>query len=80
LQTRALPTGLCCHPNDLCTDLIAREAGILINDENGQQLRAPLNVEADVSWIGYANQNIRARVEPTLRAALQKHGLMPRSA
>lgn len=75
LQERGWKPGLCCHPYDLCTELVAREAGVLITDENGQQLQCPMNLDADVSWVGYANQQIRALVEPVLQKAIQRHGL-----
>jgi len=67
--------GLCCHPYDLCTELIARAAGVSIVDAGGRQVDAPLDVEADVSWIGYANGAIRAQVEPVLRQLLLERGL-----
>lgn len=57
---------LCSHPYDVCTELIAREAGVIITDEHGDRLTAPLDVESPVSWIGYANSAIRAQLEPTL--------------
>jgi hypothetical protein len=57
---------LCCHPYDLCTELIAREAGVAVTDERGAHLDAPLDIRADVSWIGYANASIRRKVEPLL--------------
>lgn len=75
LHRRSRATGLCCHPYDLATELVAREAGVLVTDETGEQLRAPMNLEADVSWIGYANNHIRALVEPLLQLAIQEHGL-----
>jgi hypothetical protein len=67
---------LCCHPYDLCTELIARELGVIVTDEHGEPLRAPLDVEANCSWVGYANGAIRAQVEPLLRNALSRRGLM----
>ena len=73
---RGLPRLLCCHPYDLCTELIAREAGVVVTDVNGGPLTAPLAVEPDVSWVGYANERVRASVEPLLKAALQKRGLL----
>jgi hypothetical protein len=76
LKQRGLGSSLCCHPYDLCTELIAREAGVHITDEMGYQLRAPLNLETAVSWVGYANEHIRACVEPLLQNALQNHGLV----
>ncbi len=70
-----VPTqSLCCHPYDLCAELIARECGVVVTDERGRRLDAPLNVEADVSWIGYANAELRDRVEPVLHAALKARG------
>jgi hypothetical protein len=80
LKDRGLQNGLCCHPYDLCTELIAREAGVLIADEAGFPLGASLNLEAEVSWVGYANGHIRSCVEPLLRNALKKRGLFAHSA
>ena len=65
---------LCCHPYDLCTELIARECGVVVTDAHGAPLDAPLNVEADVSWAGYANAGLHATVEPVLQAALKARG------
>ena len=65
---------LCCHPYDLCTELIARECGVVVTDARGAPLDAPLNVEAEVSWVGYANAGLRATVEPVLQAALKARG------
>ena len=75
LGQRGWMPGLCCHPYDLCTELIAREAGVQVTDEHGHRLRCPMNLEADVSWVGYANQQIRKLVEPVLRTAIERHGL-----
>lgn len=74
LTARNLPLGLCCHPYDLCTALIAQEAGAIITDASGSPLSAPMNVEADVAWAGYANDAIRRQIEPPLHAALRKRG------
>jgi fructose-1,6-bisphosphatase/inositol monophosphatase family enzyme len=76
LAERGLPFGICCHPYDLCTELIARELGIIVTDGSGGPLRARLDVDADVSWVGYANERIRDLIEPLLQAALSKRGLM----
>ncbi len=75
LKQRGLPVGLCCHPYDLCTELIAREAGVVITNEAGSGLSAPLNTTADLCWIGYANLHIQLLIEPLLRAALARHRL-----
>lgn len=76
LAERALPHSLCCHPYDLCTELLARELGVIVTDARGGPLHAPLSVEPDVAWTGYANQQIRARIEPLLQAALKTRGLI----
>lgn len=75
LTRRGLALGICCHPYDLCTELIARELGVIITDEKGGLPHAPLTVEADVAWAGYANPHIQAQIEPLLQAALRKRGL-----
>lgn len=72
-----LTKGLCCHPYDLCTELIARECGVEITDACGGDLYAPLNLEADVAWAGFANHKIRQLVEPVLIEALRSRGLLP---
>lgn len=70
-------SSLCCHPYDLCTELIARECGVVVTDERGQALDAPLDVSADVSWIGYANARLRRAVEPVLQSGLKRRGWVP---
>jgi fructose-1,6-bisphosphatase/inositol monophosphatase family enzyme len=68
--------GICCHPYDLATASIARELGVIVTDERGHPLDAPLAVEPDVAWVGYANAAIRAQVEPLLQQALARRGLL----
>jgi fructose-1,6-bisphosphatase/inositol monophosphatase family enzyme len=80
MQARGLPLGLCCHPYDLCTELIARELGVIVTDAVGGPLRARLSVEPDVAWAGYANRQLRAQIEPLLREALGKRGLLGQSS
>lgn len=63
---------LCVHPYDVCTELLAREVGVIITDEFGQPLACPLDVESPVTWLGYANESIRQQIEPTLLKLL--HG------
>jgi hypothetical protein len=67
------PVGHACHPYDLCTVLIAEEAGVLVTDGRGSPLDAPLDTTTDVSWIGYANAAIRSEVEPVLLQLLSKY-------
>jgi hypothetical protein len=78
LLERRRPGGaaLCCHPYDLCTELIARELGVFVTDEHGLPLHARLDVTSDVGWIGYANRDLKALIEPHLRGALTRRGLI----
>ncbi|MGI9429580.1 MAG: hypothetical protein ACR2NM_13035 [Bythopirellula sp.] len=67
--------GHCCHPYDICTLLIAEELGVTITDPCGKPLQSPLDVTTDVAWVGYANDQIRQQVEPSLRQILRERKL-----
>ena len=71
LEARGLPPALTCHPYDICCALIAEESGVSLTDPAGGPLDAPLNVEAEVAWAGYANAHVRAQIEPLLQQALR---------
>jgi len=67
---------LCCHPYDVSTALIALEAGVIITDPSGAALDAPFDLTTDVAWVGYANAALRRAIEPVLRGALRRRGLL----
>lgn len=71
-EALGLPPKLVCHPYDICTELIAREAGVFVTDERGSALSAPLDIRAAVSWCGYANQTLKDQIEPTLQVLLEE--------
>lgn len=78
-EALGLPPKLTCHPYDICTELIAREAGVIVTDDAGGRLRAPLDIRASVAWAGYANPALQERIEPHLQELLselrsQSHG------
>jgi hypothetical protein len=77
LARRGRALGICSHPYDLSTELIAREAGVLVTDLTGRRLSAPLDVFTDIAFVAYANGAIRSQVDPALRAALRTRGLLP---
>jgi Inositol monophosphatase family len=79
LARRGQATGICCHPYDVCTALIAEAAGVIVTDPFGAPLDVTLDVSSDVAWVGYANASIRAQIEPALAAALGRRGLAPPS-
>jgi fructose-1,6-bisphosphatase/inositol monophosphatase family enzyme len=66
------PEGLCCHPYDCATLLIALEAGIEVTNGLGEPLDGPLDVTTGLSWAGYANANLRARIEPTVTEFIRR--------
>ncbi|MGI8424322.1 MAG: inositol monophosphatase [Chloroflexota bacterium] len=76
MAARGLPLRLCARPYDLCTELIARESGVIVTDAWGAPLDPPLDTVTDVSWVGYANQRIRALVEPVLQRLLAEMGVV----
>lgn len=75
LARRGLALGICCHPYDVASALIAEEAGVFLTDGFGAPLDAPLSVRGDVAWAGYANAAIKAQIEPLLLQALARRGL-----
>ena len=66
------PEGMCCHPYDCGDLLIAEEAGVIITDGSGQPLNGPLDVTTGISWAGYANEKLRAKIAPLLADFLRK--------
>jgi fructose-1,6-bisphosphatase/inositol monophosphatase family enzyme len=66
------PEGLCCHPYDCATALIAQEAGVIITDGRGQPLDGPLDVTTGLSWIAYANRALQHQIEPLILDFLAK--------
>jgi fructose-1,6-bisphosphatase/inositol monophosphatase family enzyme len=66
------PSALVCHPYDICTALILREAGALIETPAGGPLRAPLDTTSPVSWCGFANPSLARLARPALRRALKQ--------
>jgi hypothetical protein len=69
--------GICAHPYDLSTELISRELGVLVTDAHGGRLSYPLDLDSNVAWVGYANEALRAQIEPELKRALSRRGLLP---
>jgi hypothetical protein len=68
--------GICAHPYDLAGWLVAAEAGVHVVRPDGGPLDAPLDLVADVAWAAYANDAVRAAVEPALHAELALRGLL----
>ena len=67
------PEGLCCHPYDCATWLVAEEAGVLLTDGRGNPLDGPLDCTTGLSWAGFANSTIRKQIEPIVKNFLAKN-------
>jgi fructose-1,6-bisphosphatase/inositol monophosphatase family enzyme len=61
---------LACHPYDICTALIAQEAGCVVTAPDGKPLRVPLDTTSPVAWVGYANKALARRIGPKLKEIL----------
>ena len=72
--------GLSCHPYDLSTALVAREAGVIVRGLPSGRLDAPLDTVTPVAWTGYSNPRIRDEIEPILLAVLEERGLLAAEA
>jgi fructose-1,6-bisphosphatase/inositol monophosphatase family enzyme len=66
------PEALCCHPYDIVTELIAREAGCIIEDPLGQPLDGPMDTTTSINWVCYANPTIAETVRPILTRLIQE--------
>ncbi|NOY58465.1 MAG: inositol monophosphatase [Calditrichaeota bacterium] len=71
-----LPPGMAVHPYDVCTELIAREAGVIVTDLEGHPLNPPLDVKTNVSWIGYANPVLHEQIASVLQELLYKYHIL----
>jgi fructose-1,6-bisphosphatase/inositol monophosphatase family enzyme len=67
-----LRSALTCHPYDIATALIAREAGCVVTGADGKPLRQPLDTTSPVAWVGYANVTLARRIGPVLRQVLDR--------
>jgi fructose-1,6-bisphosphatase/inositol monophosphatase family enzyme len=67
-----LPAALACHPYDICTELIVRELGGLVEAPDGKPLRAPLDTTTPVAWVGFANPALARQVRPVLRRLMKQ--------
>jgi hypothetical protein len=61
------PEGLCVHPYDACTMLIATEAGVILTNGLGEPLDGPLDTTTSLHWAGFANDTLRRQIEPIVR-------------
>jgi fructose-1,6-bisphosphatase/inositol monophosphatase family enzyme len=60
------PAAFACHPYDVCTAMVLEEAGGVVTDPWGDVLDVPLDTTTGVTWAGYANPALAARIGPIL--------------
>lgn len=72
-QKLGVTASLCSKPYDLCTLLVAQEAGCVVTAPDGGALDAPLDVTTNVAFAGYANRELAATLQPIVREVLQRH-------
>lgn len=65
-----LASELTCHPYDICTELILREAGGVVEDGAGGRVRGPLDTTSPVTWVGFANRTLARAASPILHRLL----------
>ncbi|MBT3603942.1 MAG: inositol monophosphatase [Candidatus Latescibacteria bacterium] len=75
LEKEGKALGICCHPYDVCTVLIAKEMGIVVEKPNGKPIDAPLDTTSPVAWVGYGNTQLKEAIAPVLKEVLDEQGL-----
>ncbi|HTE06421.1 MAG TPA: hypothetical protein VK824_09510 [Planctomycetota bacterium] len=68
-RTRGL-ANFTAKPYDLAALLVFTEAGVPVLDEHFAPLDAPLDTETKLSVVAFANEGLRGKLEPHLRAAM----------
>lgn len=67
-----LDRALTCHPYDLCTALVAQEAGAVVESPCGEPMHAPLDTTTPVAWVAYANPQLAKLARPVLARILRE--------
>lgn len=67
--------GLCVHPYDVATMLIAEEAGVVLTDGLGAPLDGPLDCTTSLSWAGYANTTLYGQIQPLINQFFRLWGM-----
>ncbi len=66
--------GLCAHPYDMASALIAQEAGVILTDGLGNIPDGPMDVTTPLAWAGFANPHLRQKIEPIILTFLKQYG------
>jgi hypothetical protein len=81
LRALGLEDTLVCHPYDICTEMIAREAGCIVEHPLNGPVAGPMNTTYAVCWVAYANEGLANIVRPVLRELVEEVRLLaPRNS
>ena len=72
LRARGEALGITSHPYDLCTVLIAQEAGVIVTGCDGEPLDAPMDTTTEVGFAAYGNRALRDLIEPALEKVIDR--------
>ncbi len=70
LRASGISTSLSCHPYDICTEMLAREAGCVVEHPLTGRVRAPMDTTSPVCWVAYANEDLAVLMRPILAELL----------
>ncbi len=74
-EAQKQPAGLCVHPYDCASLLVAEEAGVIITDARGNPLDGPMDVTSGLAWAGFANRELQKSIEPIIIEFLRENGI-----
>jgi fructose-1,6-bisphosphatase/inositol monophosphatase family enzyme len=67
--------GLCCHPYDCATWLIAEEAGVILTDGLGNRLDGPMDCVTGLNWAGFSNPRLFRKIQPIIKQFFENWGV-----
>jgi hypothetical protein len=80
LRALGLEDTLTCHPYDICVEMLAREAGCIVEHPLRGPVSGPMNATFPICWVAYANEDLAEIVRPVLRDLVEEiKVLAPRS-
>ncbi len=67
--------GLCVHPYDCASILVAEEAGVILTNGLDKPLDGPLDCTTSLSWAGFANRTMYEKVQPLIVEFFRNWGM-----
>lgn len=76
LRALGLEATLVCHPYDICVEMLAREAGCIVEHPLNGPVSAPMDTVSPVCWVAYANEELANTVRPVLAELVREIKLL----